>query len=62
MCKELLEIEPNSKWCLLTMVFIMTELKGYEQEILQHLEKLQAVDSQHQHYYKDYAAKLLPQK
>jgi len=57
MCDELLSIEPDSKWALLTKVFILSEMdfdggttKG---EALNILQRLQTIDADHFHYYKE---------
>jgi geranylgeranyl transferase type-2 subunit alpha len=54
---ELLELEPNSKWTLLTKVFVLNQLEGHQAEVLQSLKRLQEIDPKHQQYYADYAAK-----
>ncbi|XP_026468734.1 geranylgeranyl transferase type-2 subunit alpha-like isoform X2 [Ctenocephalides felis] len=54
-CKSLLEMEPDSKWTLLTLALIMRALdcKKHHEESLQLLEKLQTVDQMRKGYYKD---------
>jgi len=49
--KELLEEEPDSKWAVLTTVFLMTELGGYEEEIKEKVSKLASVDPARNGYY-----------
>ncbi|KAI8920816.1 geranylgeranyltransferase type II [Powellomyces hirtus] len=56
--QELVEIEPDSKWALLTVVHIMMHLGRNEDhdEVIQILKKLQTLDSDRAAYYKDVAA------
>jgi geranylgeranyl transferase type-2 subunit alpha len=61
MCKELLEHEPNSKWPIITSIFLMSKLGGYERSILQNLYLLCHIDSDHINYYKYLAKNILEQ-
>lgn len=63
-CEELLEYEPDSKWCLLTSALLMRAIdcSVYHLKSLQHLKKLQKVDPLRENYYKDLASKWILQK
>uniref|UniRef100_A0A336M0Z2 Geranylgeranyl transferase type-2 subunit alpha n=1 Tax=Culicoides sonorensis TaxID=179676 RepID=A0A336M0Z2_CULSO len=60
-CNELLELEPDSKWTLLTSALLMRAInrtdKEYHQKSLENLHKLQKIDSLRAGYYKDLATK-----
>lgn len=56
-CNDLLEIESDSKWALLTKLLLLTELKGNKEEIDDLVKKLKVIDPQRQQYYKYIAAK-----
>lgn len=60
-CQQLMELEPNNKWTILTNVLLMRALDNqrYEPEILEHLEKLSIVDASRQNYYKDLRNKFI---
>ncbi|XP_046399460.1 geranylgeranyl transferase type-2 subunit alpha [Ischnura elegans] len=62
LCNQLLELEPESKWTLLTSVQLMRTLKKrdpgpnklmYQTKILEHLEKLKKIDSLRTGFYSD---------
>lgn len=55
----LLELDPESKWTLLTIALLMRAIdrKVYHEETLKFLAKLQAIDSLRAGYYKDLASK-----
>ena len=55
-CEELLSVEEDCKWAMLTMVFLMIELK--KEGALPLLEKLKKVDSKRLGFYEDLAKKL----
>uniref|UniRef100_A0A6M2DHR2 Geranylgeranyl transferase type-2 subunit alpha n=1 Tax=Xenopsylla cheopis TaxID=163159 RepID=A0A6M2DHR2_XENCH len=54
-CKSLLELEPDSKWTLLTLALILRALdsKKYHEESLGLLEKIRKVDHMRKGYYSD---------
>jgi len=52
-CNELLEIEPESKWALLTKVFILRELKNEQDQIDAILQQLQQLDPNRKAFYQD---------
>jgi len=54
--KELLELEPDSKWALLTLVKILSKLGGREDEIIEIFEKLKDVDVFRKEYYLDFVS------
>lgn len=60
-CNELLELEPDSKWTLLTSALLMRAInrtdKEYHQKSLEILQKLQTIDQLRVGYYKDLASK-----
>eukprot|EP01102_Stenamoeba_stenopodia_P020064 TRINITY_DN7705_c0_g1_i1.p1 TRINITY_DN7705_c0_g1~~TRINITY_DN7705_c0_g1_i1.p1 ORF type:complete len:309 (-),score=91.60 TRINITY_DN7705_c0_g1_i1:120-1046(-) len=58
MCEELLNEEPNSKWALLTKVFIMEELKEGLDQANDILGKLVTIDPLRTNFYKDYSVRL----
>ncbi|XP_063057075.1 geranylgeranyl transferase type-2 subunit alpha [Engraulis encrasicolus] len=60
-CNQLLELEPENKWCLLTIVLLMRALDplGYEKETLNHFQKLKEVDSMRTNYYSDLCSKFM---
>ncbi|XP_064845603.1 geranylgeranyl transferase type-2 subunit alpha [Oncorhynchus masou masou] len=60
-CNQLLELEPQNKWCLLTIVLLMRALDplGYERETLSHFQTLKEVDSMRSAYYGDLCSKFM---
>ncbi|XP_029606829.1 geranylgeranyl transferase type-2 subunit alpha [Salmo trutta] len=60
-CNQLLELEPQNKWCLLTIVLLMRALDplGYERETLSHFQTLKEVDSMRSAYYRDLCSKFM---
>eukprot|EP01101_Sappina_pedata_P008562 TRINITY_DN4772_c0_g1_i1.p1 TRINITY_DN4772_c0_g1~~TRINITY_DN4772_c0_g1_i1.p1 ORF type:complete len:313 (-),score=105.84 TRINITY_DN4772_c0_g1_i1:43-981(-) len=54
-CESLLELEPESKWAILTKIFILKEL-GTTEEVGELLEKLKVVDPMRIEFYKDFGA------
>lgn len=63
-CESLLEYEPDSKWCILTSALLMRAIdcSKYHQRTIEHLKKLQTVDSLRANYYKDLSSKWILQK
>ena len=59
MCQELLELEPENKWCLLTTVALMqaVDTPGYATDIERMVAKLVSADSNRSGYYKDLLSK-----
>lgn len=57
-CKELLEIEQDSKWTMLTIVFLLLELNDSPAEVQDLVKKLQNVDPMREAYYKDLESKI----
>jgi hypothetical protein len=55
-CEELLTVEEDCKWALLTMVFLLIELKKEGAKPL--LEKLKTVDSKRLGFYEDLEKKI----
>uniref|UniRef100_A0A9L0S6N1 Geranylgeranyl transferase type-2 subunit alpha n=1 Tax=Equus caballus TaxID=9796 RepID=A0A9L0S6N1_HORSE len=60
-CKELQELEPENKWCLLTIILLMRALDPllYEKETLQYFQTLKAVDPMRVAYLDDLRSKFL---
>ncbi|KAJ8371850.1 hypothetical protein AAFF_G00299450, partial [Aldrovandia affinis] len=60
-CTQLLELEPQNKWCVLTIVLLMRALDplGYERETLKHFETLKVVDPMRCSYYSDLCSKFM---
>nr|XP_033781231.1 geranylgeranyl transferase type-2 subunit alpha [Geotrypetes seraphini] len=60
-CKELQELEPDNKWCLLTIILLMRALDplGYEKETLDYFQTLKAVDPMRSAYFNDLRSKFL---
>ncbi|XP_030642856.1 geranylgeranyl transferase type-2 subunit alpha [Chanos chanos] len=60
-CTQLLELEPQNKWCLLTIILLMRALDplGYERETLAHFNTLKEVDSMRSSYYNDLCSKFM---
>ncbi|XP_038855441.1 geranylgeranyl transferase type-2 subunit alpha [Salvelinus namaycush] len=60
-CNQLLELEPQNKWCLLTIILLMRALDplGYERETLSHFQTLKEVDSMRSAYYGDLCSKFM---
>ncbi|MBN3304438.1 PGTA transferase, partial [Amia calva] len=60
-CTQLLELEPDNKWCVLTIILLMRALDplGYERETLEHFNTLKSVDSMRVAYYSDLCSKFL---
>ncbi|CAH2294399.1 geranylgeranyl transferase type-2 subunit alpha [Pelobates cultripes] len=58
-CKELQELEPENKWCLLTIILLMRALDPlfYEKECLSYFDILKAVDPMRSGYYDDLCSK-----
>ncbi|XP_034036369.1 geranylgeranyl transferase type-2 subunit alpha [Thalassophryne amazonica] len=60
-CNQLLELEPQNKWCLLTIILLMRALDplGYEKEMLAHFQTLKEVDPMRCAYYCDLCSKFM---
>ncbi|TRZ00551.1 hypothetical protein DNTS_008545 [Danionella cerebrum] len=60
-CNQLLELEPQNKWCLLTIILLMRALDplGHEKETLAHFQTLKDVDPMRSSYYSDLCSKFL---
>ncbi|GAB1298912.1 Geranylgeranyl transferase type-2 subunit alpha [Apodemus speciosus] len=60
-CKELQELEPENKWCLLTIILLMRALDPllYEKETLQYFSTLKTVDPMRAAYLDDLRSKFL---
>ncbi|XP_072006855.1 geranylgeranyl transferase type-2 subunit alpha [Engystomops pustulosus] len=58
-CKELQELEPDNKWCLLTIILLMRALDPllYEKESLCYFDTLKSVDPMRSGYYDDLRSK-----
>ncbi|KAG8455374.1 hypothetical protein GDO86_001535 [Hymenochirus boettgeri] len=58
-CKELQELEPDNKWCLLTIILVMRALDPllYQKETLEYFDKLKVVDPMRSGYYDDLQSK-----
>ncbi|KAG8141012.1 hypothetical protein E2320_003627 [Naja naja] len=60
-CKELQALEPENKWCLLTIILLMRALDPlvYEQETLRYFTALKAADPMRSSYLNDLRSKFL---
>nr|KAF6460620.1 hypothetical protein HJG59_011525 [Molossus molossus] len=60
-CKELQELEPENKWCLLTFILLMQLLDPllYEKEMLQYFQTLKTVDPVRAAYLDNLCSKFL---
>uniref|UniRef100_A0A673IAD4 Geranylgeranyl transferase type-2 subunit alpha n=1 Tax=Sinocyclocheilus rhinocerous TaxID=307959 RepID=A0A673IAD4_9TELE len=60
-CNQLLDLEPQNKWCLLTIILLMRALDplGHEKETLAHFQTLKEVDPMRSSYYSDLCSKFL---
>ncbi|KAK9398275.1 geranylgeranyl transferase type-2 subunit alpha [Crotalus adamanteus] len=60
-CKELQALEPENKWCLLTIILLMRALDPlvYEQETLRYFAALKAADPMRSSYLNDLRSKFL---
>ncbi|XP_070574046.1 geranylgeranyl transferase type-2 subunit alpha-like [Ptychodera flava] len=60
-CQQLQELEPENKWCLLTILFLMRALDPmrYEKQTLEYLTTLDKVDSYRLQYYRDLRSKFI---
>ncbi|KAF5894695.1 geranylgeranyl transferase type-2 subunit alpha, partial [Clarias magur] len=60
-CTQLLELEPQNKWCLLTIILLMRALDplGHEKETLAHFQTLKEVDPMRSTYYSDLCSKFM---
>ncbi|KAK1803496.1 hypothetical protein P4O66_020928, partial [Electrophorus voltai] len=60
-CGQLLELEPQNKWCLLTTILLMRALDplGHERETLAHFQTLKEVDPMRSSYYSDLCSKFM---
>ncbi|XP_053558352.1 geranylgeranyl transferase type-2 subunit alpha isoform X2 [Bombina bombina] len=58
-CKELQELEPDNKWCLLTIILLMRALDPllYEKESFGYFDTLKTVDPMRSGYYDDLRSK-----
>lgn len=60
-CHELLQLEPDSKWTLLTSALLMRAInrkdKDYHTKSLEHLRKLETIDYLRAGYYQDLASR-----
>lgn len=58
-CKQLLELEPDSKWTLLTTALLMRAIDRtkFHEKSIEYLTKLQTIDSMRKGYYEDLASK-----
>ncbi|CAE1319070.1 RABGGTA [Acanthosepion pharaonis] len=59
--QELLELETENKWAILTVVQLMKSLDSirYATEIKNNLEKLQSIDPKRERYYNDFGSKIV---
>ncbi|XP_024114892.1 geranylgeranyl transferase type-2 subunit alpha [Oryzias melastigma] len=59
--KQLQELEPLNKWCLLTIILLMRALDplGYEKETLAYFQTLKEVDAMRSEYYSDLCSKFM---
>ncbi|KAJ3394411.1 hypothetical protein HDU84_008407 [Entophlyctis sp. JEL0112] len=57
--RELVELEPESKWPLMALVHIMNELGGKNDECIAVLERLRQVDPDRDKFYADYISDLI---
>jgi len=55
MCQDLLQVEPNSKWAILTITLLMGRLGGHKEAIASHLKHLVELDPLRANYYSDIA-------
>jgi len=53
MCEELLQLESNSKWPLLTSTLLLIRLRGDAQRVEEQLQTLSETDLPRQRYYQD---------
>ncbi|XP_078501071.1 geranylgeranyl transferase type-2 subunit alpha [Lissotriton helveticus] len=60
-CKELQTLEPENKWCLLTIILLMRALDplAYEKETLHYFDTLKAADPMRTAYFNDLRSKFL---
>lgn len=58
-CKQLLELEPDSKWTLLTTALLMRAIDrtAFHYKSIEYLNNLQTIDSMRKGYYEDLASK-----
>ncbi|BFZ13256.1 hypothetical protein BsWGS_16295 [Bradybaena similaris] len=58
---ELMEMETDNKWVVLTVVLLMKALDPvkYEAEIMNHIDRLEALDFKRVNYYKDLRSKFI---
>ncbi|XP_072884966.1 geranylgeranyl transferase type-2 subunit alpha-like [Hemitrygon akajei] len=60
-CKQLQELEPQNKWCLLTIILLLRALDplGYERETLDYFQRLTAADPLRTAYLADLRSRFL---
>ncbi|XP_006811905.1 geranylgeranyl transferase type-2 subunit alpha-like [Saccoglossus kowalevskii] len=60
-CQQLQELEPENKWCLLTVVLLMRALDPvkHQEQTLEYIETLKKVDSYRINYYNDLRSKFI---
>uniref|UniRef100_H3A6R2 Geranylgeranyl transferase type-2 subunit alpha n=1 Tax=Latimeria chalumnae TaxID=7897 RepID=H3A6R2_LATCH len=61
LCKQLQEIEPQNKWCILTIILLMRSLDplAYEKETLLYFDTLKAADPMRTAYFNDLRSKFI---
>ena len=60
-CRQLLDLEPDSKWTMLTLALIAQSVdpEEHREEILSLYDKLQTVDAKRRRYYADQRSKFV---
>ncbi|XP_013188883.2 geranylgeranyl transferase type-2 subunit alpha [Amyelois transitella] len=58
-CRQLLELEPDSKWTMLTTTFLLhcLDAKRHHKEVIEKLQALKTIDSMRAGYYSDLITK-----
>ncbi|KAJ3037602.1 hypothetical protein HDV00_001490 [Rhizophlyctis rosea] len=60
--EELVEVEPDSKWALLTLVYMLKEVGGRDEAAVKILGRLEKLDSFRAEYYRDLKSDFLLQR
>lgn len=60
-CRDLLDLEPDSKWTVLSMILVMRtlDLESYRSDVIKNTTRLETIDPQRREYYRDLRSKFV---